>query len=83
MFSQYVLLFPNLQIEGRGNGIKTNIVNNIDIAKALERPPECKSLCNSSKFTADHLFYYSDFLITQLNTIMYLFRYRCPQVLWS
>lgn len=33
---------PWLQIEGRGNGIKTNIVNNVDIAKALERPPECK-----------------------------------------
>lgn len=31
-----------LQIEGRGNGIKTNVVNNVDIAKALERPPECK-----------------------------------------
>jgi len=33
-----------MQIEGRGNGIKTNIVNNVDIAKALERPPECESL---------------------------------------
>ena len=31
------------QIEGRGNGIKTNVVNNVDIAKALERPPECAS----------------------------------------
>jgi hypothetical protein len=30
------------QIEGRGNGIKTNVVNNVDIAKALERPPECE-----------------------------------------
>jgi hypothetical protein len=33
-----------LQIEGRGNGIKTNVVNNVDIAKALERPPECEQL---------------------------------------
>ena len=31
-----------MQIEGRGNGIKTNVVNNVDIAKALERPPECE-----------------------------------------
>lgn len=31
-----------LQIEGRGNGIKTNVVNNVEIAKALERPPECE-----------------------------------------
>lgn len=30
------------QIEGRGNGIKTNVVNNVEIAKALERPPECE-----------------------------------------
>jgi translation initiation factor 5 len=32
------------KIEGRGNGIKTNVVNNVDIAKALERPPECEFL---------------------------------------
>lgn len=31
------------QIEGRGNGIKTNVVNCVDIAKALERPPDCES----------------------------------------
>lgn len=31
-----------LQIEGRGNGIKTNVVNNVEVAKALERPPECE-----------------------------------------
>ena len=29
------------RIEGRGNGIKTNVVNNAEIAKALERPPDC------------------------------------------
>ena len=33
-----------MQIEGRGNGIKINVVNNVDIAKALERPPECMLL---------------------------------------
>lgn len=28
------------RIEGRGNGIKTNVVNNAEIAKALERPAD-------------------------------------------
>lgn len=27
------------KIEGRGNGIKTNLVNMVDVAKALDRPP--------------------------------------------
>jgi translation initiation factor 5 len=38
----YRYKMPKLQarIEGRGNGIKTNVVNNVEIAKALERPPE-------------------------------------------
>jgi len=29
------------QIEGRGNGIKTNVMNMVDVAKALGRPPSC------------------------------------------
>ena len=28
------------KVEGRGNGIRTNVVNNGEIAKALSRPPE-------------------------------------------
>jgi hypothetical protein len=31
------------KVEGKGNGIKTVIVNMVDIAKALGRPPTCKS----------------------------------------
>lgn len=31
-----------LQVEGKGNGIKTVIVNMVDVAKALNRPPTCK-----------------------------------------
>jgi translation initiation factor 5 len=30
-----------LQVEGKGNGIKTVIANMTEIAKALERPPTC------------------------------------------
>ena len=30
-----------LKIEGKGNGIKTNIVNMADVAKALRVPTEC------------------------------------------
>lgn len=42
------------QIEGRGNGIKTNTVNLVDISKALERPPDCaSSLCSCRVSTAD------------------------------
>ncbi|KAK9917141.1 hypothetical protein WJX75_001258 [Coccomyxa subellipsoidea] len=38
----YRYKMPKLQarIEGRGNGIKTNVVNNVEVAKALERPPD-------------------------------------------
>lgn len=36
-----------VQIQGRGNGIKTEVVNNVEIAKALDRLPECMSSPNS------------------------------------
>lgn len=42
------------QIEGRGNGIKTNVVNNVDIAKALERPPECEQQQQQQAAAARH-----------------------------
>lgn len=36
------IIFLELQVEGKGNGIKTVIVNMSEIAKALSRPPTCK-----------------------------------------
>lgn len=33
-----------LQVEGKGNGIKTVIVNMVEIGKALGRPPSCESI---------------------------------------
>ena len=30
------------KVEGRGNGIKTRIVNMVDVARALDRNPACK-----------------------------------------
>lgn len=39
-FYRYKMPKLAAKIEGRGNGIKTNVVNNVEIAKALERPPE-------------------------------------------
>lgn len=30
------------KVEGKGNGIKTVVVNMVDVAKALGRPPTCE-----------------------------------------
>ncbi|OIT27390.1 PREDICTED: probable eukaryotic translation initiation factor 5-1 [Nicotiana attenuata] len=38
-FYRYKMPRMITKIEGRGNGIKTNVVNMVDIAKALGRPP--------------------------------------------
>ncbi|XP_049395584.1 eukaryotic translation initiation factor 5-like isoform X2 [Solanum stenotomum] len=38
-FYRYKMPRMLTKIEGRGNGIKTNVVNMVDIAKALARPP--------------------------------------------
>lgn len=58
--SQAIFLISNLfgwflidlllcfQVEGKGNGIKTVIVNMVDVAKALNRPPTCQCCVSSS-----------------------------------
>ena len=42
-FYRYKMPRLEAKIEGRGNGIKTNIVNLVDISKCLGRPPQCTS----------------------------------------
>jgi len=37
-------IVKNVQVEGKGNGIKTVIANMAEIAKALSRPPTCMSV---------------------------------------
>ena len=41
-FYRYKMPKLEAKIEGRGNGIKTNIVNMVDISKCLGRPPQCE-----------------------------------------
>jgi len=43
-----IVYFSSIQVEGKGNGIKTVIVNMVDVAKALSRPPTCKYSVSSS-----------------------------------
>ena len=42
--SLMIFYYSFLQVEGKGNGVKTVIVNMSDIAKSLNRPATCKWL---------------------------------------
>ena len=41
-FYRYKMPALIAKVEGKGNGIKTVVVNMPEIAKALQRPPSCK-----------------------------------------
>lgn len=44
-FYRYKMPALMAKVEGKGNGIKTVVVNMPEVAKALQRPPSCKALC--------------------------------------
>ena len=39
---RYKMPVPKIKVEGKGNGIKTVIINMTSMAKALKIPPTCK-----------------------------------------
>lgn len=41
-FYRYKMPALMAKVEGKGNGIKTVVVNMPEVAKALQRPPSCK-----------------------------------------
>lgn len=42
MFYRYKMPRLLAKVEGKGNGIKTVVVNMPEVAKALNRPPTCQ-----------------------------------------
>lgn len=61
------------KVEGKGNGIKTVIVNMVEIAKSLNRPPMCKYRAPNSMFL-------DSFVLIRSNQVFWL-RVGCPSQL--
>lgn len=52
-FYRYKMPKLMAKVEGKGNGIKTVIVNMVEIAKALNRPPMCTCFANPNILLAN------------------------------
>lgn len=82
-YKYFILTSLNFQVEGKGNGIKTVIVNMVEIAKALQRPPACKKfICCGTNYSVSVkcLCYTVGLLPTSFNTEIYIYMYQLFQI---
>ena len=75
--SFYRYKMPKLlaKVEGKGNGIKTVIVNMVDVAKALGRPPTCEYKQKFFFFKLKYLYLNFIIKVYQINILLVDFYY--------